>query len=345
MPILKSYHPTPLLFIVSSQRNGRLEQRIAHTAEHAFIGSLQRVLGQTLQVRKVEHKPDGVTTAHIVIPSLELDKVVEAERITNSVILEGRAVTTRVYDSLEEARAANPGLRANEDRISGSVRVVRIEGHDVAACNMNHANNLTECDFFLVSRISKSGSEFEVDFVIGKEARDAAIEISAKFHWICRDLGASPNTIEPTTKKIKSELEACKSRLNSISTISLEEIPMKILGQGTGEKVEAYCTLVSHLSDDRIIEFAGEKISSKGSPTLVCIANESGDSARIVLAISERVSDKVNLNQLFRQHSAGSGKGGGRPHFVTGIIPSEGVQSFLDAILREFAAGLPVRVG
>ena len=100
-----------------------MHDRIAHTAEHAFIGSLQRRLRQTLQVRKVEHKKSG-NTAFVVIPALDAKTVNEAQRDVNSLIVEGRKVIERKYSSLEEAKKAEPGLRANEERIQGEVRVV-----------------------------------------------------------------------------------------------------------------------------------------------------------------------------------------------------------------------------
>ncbi len=33
-----------------------MHNKLAHTAEHAFVGSLQKILGTTLEVRKVEHR-------------------------------------------------------------------------------------------------------------------------------------------------------------------------------------------------------------------------------------------------------------------------------------------------
>jgi alanyl-tRNA synthetase len=157
------------------------EEKAAHTAEHAFVGALQKILGRTLQVRKVEHnKKDGSNTAFIAIPQLDIDTVVRAEVMVNALIEEGREVTTRTYQSLEEARNANPALRANEERISGEVRVVEIAGHDVTACVKEHASNLSECGFFLVTRLSKSGSEYEVDFAVGRQAKETAISLSAK---------------------------------------------------------------------------------------------------------------------------------------------------------------------
>ena len=156
-----------------------MHDRLTHTAEHAFIGSLQKLLGQTLKVRKVEHKASG-NTASIVIPQLDLDTVIRAESEVNALIAEGRKISERAFESLEEARRQIPNLRANEERIEGQVRVVEIENHDVAACARDHAGNLHECDFFLVTRLAKSGSEFEVDFVVGRQAKETAVALSAR---------------------------------------------------------------------------------------------------------------------------------------------------------------------
>src|SRR6266498_2385419 len=55
--------------------------RAAHTAEHAFIGSLQKILNKTLSVRKVEHK-DSHNIAFIKALEVELDSdsIVLAEK-------------------------------------------------------------------------------------------------------------------------------------------------------------------------------------------------------------------------------------------------------------------------
>ena len=49
-----------------------INTRAAHTAEHAFIGSLQKILNMTLSVRKVEHK-DSHNVAFIKASEVELD--------------------------------------------------------------------------------------------------------------------------------------------------------------------------------------------------------------------------------------------------------------------------------
>ena len=299
-----------------------MESRIAHTAEHAFIGALQKLLGKTLSVRKVEHKKES-NTAFIAIASLDADTVVKAETLVNDLIAQGRAVLTRTYPSLEEARSRNPGLRANEERIAGEVRVVEIEGHDITACAMEHAGNLRECEFFLATRLSKSGSEYEVDFVVGQQAKQTAVSLSAKMMKVCEELGANPNTVEATAKKMRSDAEGNLCKLRALSRTRLSEIAPR-----TNGVVTVFSGVLSSLADDQMIEFAGEKIASPG--TVIIVANIGAESAYLVFARSEAVD--LDCNKVFREVAGADGRGGGKPHFVTGVIKKDRALEIVNSI-------------
>jgi alanyl-tRNA synthetase len=82
-------------------------------------------------------------------------------RGVNSIIHEGRRIKIHYFKALSEARNRFPNLRANEERIKENnqhVRVIEIEGHDIAACAMEHASNMLECEFFLVTRVARIGN-------------------------------------------------------------------------------------------------------------------------------------------------------------------------------------------
>ena len=304
-----------------------MHDRLAHTAEHAFIGSLQKLLGQTLRVRKVEHKGSG-NTAFIVIPQLDLDTVIKAESEVNSLIAEGRQISARTFASLEEARHQIPNLRANEERIAaGQVRVIEIENHDVAACAMDHAGNLQECDFFLVTRLSKSGSEYEVDFMVGRQAKETAAALSARLLKVCGELGANINTVENTAKKLKAESEGNARKLKALGREKLSGIKPVTNGRITLLK-----GVFENLADDQLQEFAGDKIADAN--TVVLVANVGGEMASVVFARNEKM-EGIDCNKLFRQFAGPDGRGGGRPHFVTGVIKKEAVSGVLDRIANE----------
>jgi hypothetical protein len=56
-----------------------MKNKLAHTAEHAFMGSLQKLIGKTLNVRKVEHR-DYDNLVVIRTTDVEMDTIIKAER-------------------------------------------------------------------------------------------------------------------------------------------------------------------------------------------------------------------------------------------------------------------------
>jgi alanyl-tRNA synthetase len=280
----------------------------------------------------VEHKGSGYNTAFILIPQLDLDTVIKAEADVNSLIAKGRRVTARIFSSLEEAKRVLPDLRANEERIIAAapseVKVVEIENHDVAACAMEHVSNLQECDFFLVTRLSKSRSEYEVDFVVGRQAKDTAVDLSSKLLRVCNELRANINTVENTAQKLRSENESNARKLKALSREKLAGIQPITSGSVTLLK-----GIFENLSDDQLQEYAGEIIINPN--TLVLLANISDERANIVFARNEKMEGMIDLNKMFKQFADVDGRGGGKPHFVTGIVKKQAVSRVLDSIARE----------
>jgi alanyl-tRNA synthetase len=279
----------------------------------------------------VEHKVSGHNTAFILISQLDLDAVIKAEVEVNSLIAKGRRVTTHIFSSLEEAKREIPDLRANEGRITAAapseIKVVEIENHDVAACAMEHVSNLQECDFFLVTRLSKSGSEYEVDFVVGRQAKDTAVVLSSKLLRVCNELRANINTVENTAQKIRSENEINARKLKALSREKLTRIQPVTSGSLTLLK-----EILEDLSDEQIQEFAGEIIINPN--TIVLLANISDERANIVFACNEKIQG-IDLNKMFKQFAGADGRGGGKPHFVTGFVKKQAVSRVLDSIAKE----------
>lgn len=292
------------------------------------MGSLQHKLGQTLQVRKVEHKKSG-NTAYIVIPNLGLQAVLDAQADVNALIEQGRKVTEIRFGSMEEAKRAIPGLRANEERITGEVRVVEIQNHDVAACAMEHAENLHDCDFFLVTRVSKNGGEYEVDFVVGKQAKETSLMISARLMNVCAELGANINTVESTAKKLKADWNENRHKLRDLGKEKLESVSQVQIGKVVLLKGE-----FANLDDDQVVEFAAEKISSQD--TVVLFANRGERTARVVFARNEKAGD-MDLGTLFKHVVGQDGRGGGKPHFVTGVVQNDALNRVMEQFADEVA--------
>jgi alanyl-tRNA synthetase len=196
----------------------KAHSKLAHTAEHAFIGALQKLTGRTLSVRKVEHH-DNNNLIVIATTDLDLDILMAAQSEVNSLINQGRTIIIHNFVSLAEARRVLPDLRANEERIgiNEHVRVIEIEDHDFAACIMDHAANLGECGLFLITRINRTGLELEVNFVVADAAKLTSMELARKMMNLCQVTGGNYNTIEKTVKRLRQthDMYLEKARLMS----------------------------------------------------------------------------------------------------------------------------------
>ena len=308
-----------------------MHNKIAHSAEHAFIGSLQKLIGKTLNVRKVEHRKTD-NSVFITIPNLDLELIIRAESEVNSLINMGRKIITHSFESLTEAKERLPSLRANEERITGSnpVRVVEIEGHDLAACAMEHVTNLDECSFFLVTRLSKNGNDYEINFVVGEQAKETAIALSLKLLKICEEVEANFNTVENTVRKLKTESEICLDKLKNLTQEKLDNI---IPYNTEYTKITIISGVFSDLLDDEIRIFAGRKIAQSNIVVIVAnINHHSDDTASIVFARNEALVN-IDCNKLFREISSENGRGGGKPHFVTGVVNKERVTDIVNNII------------
>jgi len=256
-----------------------------------------------------------------------------AEEEVNRLIIEGRNILHHSFPSLAEAKKKIPELRANEERLASAdnITVVEIENHDVAACSMKHVSNLSECIFFLVTSMSMNGSDYEIKFVVGKNAMDEAVKITEKINVICNEIGANYNTVEETIKKLNKEREQYHDKLKILTN--------KILTSIHSQYFEKYrINIISKILDNidwRMIQtFVGEKI--REARTIVILVNtDDNDMASLVFA---RSSD-INLDCVSIFENIGKrrdiGKGGGKSNFVNAQITKSMSNKVVEDLVKE----------
>jgi len=295
--------------------------KAAHTAEHLLMASLKRIRPNA-KVMKVDHR--GLETSVFVhCEDLSWDDLLRAQLLANDAIEQGRPVTEHYFDDLAQARARYPNLRAIEERISGKVRVIEIDGYDFAACNRDHVVNTKECDFLLVSRLSRTGEQFQVDLLVGHEARVRALELSATAMKCCSLLGTDAKTLERASQNLLRERDSLKAHLRRYARDRLNHPAVEAFGD-----VQVYTASVEG-ADMKLLNEAASHIISQ--PNRVAILTSSNGDTTVVLACSENVRLESNAI-LSETMSRFGGKGGGKPRFASGSLPSGFSQQFLEQL-------------
>jgi alanyl-tRNA synthetase len=310
-----------------------VHNKLAHTAEHAFIGSLQRLLSRSIKVRKVEHRNTD-NSVFISLAQLDLNLIFTAAYEVNSLITNGRKIMTHSFETLDEAKKTFPAIRANEERIKNSnpVRVVEIKDHDISACAMEHTEDLTNCGLFLITGLSKDGDGYEVKFVVGKEAREAAITLCEKIMRICGEIGANSNTIENSVRKLKNESEINRDKLKRLTKEKLSAI-MPIINKNGTIFIQG---IFSALEDEEIRKFISRKIAESKN-TVIFVANQNSDSDINSNIVFARTEDILNLdcNQLFKRICGTDGRGGGKANFTLGVVKNERLSWIVNEIANQ----------
>ena len=311
-----------------------MSTQAAHTAEHAFIGSLQKILNKTLNVRKVEHK-DKYNVAFINASEVQLDiKIISmAQKDVNRLILEDRKILHHSFHSLNEAKTKIPNLRANESRLAEAdkITLIEIENHDVSACSNEHVNNLSECIFFLVTSLTKNGADYEIKFMVGKNAMDEAVKAIEKINMICHQIDANYNTVEATISRLYAEREQYYEQLKIITNKMLNDLPTQHFKK---KNVTVISSILNNANWRIIQNFAGEKILEPRT-IIILVNTDDGDMANLIFARSVDVDlDCVEIFQNLRKNQE-IGTGGGKPNFINAKIVKSMSNKILESLTNE----------
>ena len=311
-----------------------MSTQAAHTAEHAFIGSLQKILNKTLNVRKVEHK-DKYNVAFINASEVQLDiKMISmAQKDVNRLIVEDRKILHHSFHSLNEAKTKIPNLRANESRLAEAdkITVIEIENHDVSACSKEHVNNLSECIFFLVTSLTKNGADYEIKFMVGKNAMDEAVKAIEKINMICHQIDANYNTVEATISRLYAEREQYYEQLKIITNKMLNDLPTQHFKK---KNVTVISSILNNANWRIIQNFAGEKILEPRT-IIILVNTDDGDMANLIFARSVDVDlDCAEIFQNLRKNQE-IGTGGGKPNFINAKIVKSMSNKILESLTNE----------
>jgi alanyl-tRNA synthetase len=274
------------------------------------------------------HFGDGMSTLDLDTPSVDPDRVREAEARANAVIFENREVAVTFEDA-----AAAAGLRKPTDR-QGAIRVVAIEGIDRSACGGTHVRRTGEIGVLLLRRQEKVRKNARIEFVCGGRAARRARQDFEALSAMAQSMSASFDEVPglvATMQRQWKDGEAERRRLEGeLAEYRARESYERTAPDAAG--VRRFVQLLERGGPDEWRSFA---IAFSTLPRAACVVGARGTNAVLLAAAADSGIDAgATLKALLPTFG---GRGGGSPRLAQGSLPDADAFARALAILSSTA--------
>lgn len=303
--------------------------RRAHTASHVVYGAARREFenlgygGFGIDERKVRIDLAAAST-------VDEGTLIRLERLANEAVWAGRDVTW--YElPLDEAR--------QEDRIAfnvataegvfveaDTVRIVEVEGWDIAACGGTHLRSTVEIGpIWMLDRSNPGEGLTRIEFAVGPIAIRRQAMIHAAARNAARELDVPPESLVETVQKREADAAAQADRIarleesllvERIDRLAANTIEIDGAAWVVGEIPPIDGNVISTVVRDRVEN--GEidvivAVSGAEQSSLAVGANETTDAGEFVAEITDKFGGGGGGGAAFAQ-------GGGIPASTAAII-------------------------
>jgi alanyl-tRNA synthetase len=288
-----------------------------HTGQHILSAILFREFGlPTVSV----HQGEENTSIEIEADSLGKEELLQLEDAAMGLIAENRRIETFFVD---EEELGNYDLR-REPKVSGTIRIVRIEGCDAVACGGVHTATTGEVRLIRCMGEEKIRGRLRLHWKIGERALN-------DYREKCRIISRLTDLFSASQPELLPRVEAASEELLALRR------DYKLLEQRLaaleGEKLLASEARGLRLGDT-VIRIVSASYTGKGKDFLknlatrmveeetaaFCGVNETDKGLQWIIGLGAEAEKAVNLDDRLKELIAPiGGKGGGRAPLRQGL--------------------------
>jgi len=305
---------------VSGDVVGRIDwdRRFDHMQQH----SGQHILSQAfLQVANAQtqsvHFGAEAATVDLDIGELSADTVERVEELANTVVIGDRPVLIREVDegALKEFELRRPPKQ------SGRIRIVEIENFDRSACGGTHVRRTGEVGPIKVHRWERAKGGTRAEFLCGKRALRDYRWKNALVDELAGQFSVGEGEVREAVRRLMEQLSESRRMLEVYRDEALAAAALARVQEVGPGRVVAEVLPVQSATD--ITDLAGRIVES-GAP-VVLLGTPDG---KVVFARGKHIP--LDMRTLIQQTTATvGGRGGGRPEFAQGAVPSARVAEAL----------------
>jgi alanyl-tRNA synthetase len=219
-------------------------------------------------------------------------------------------------------------------KVTEDIRIVQVAGFDWSACGGTHVVNTAQVGLIKIAATERRGSELRVTFLCGGRARaDYARLLGLAQGLVARFSTAQDDLIEAVDRRA-AEMQALRKELTEMEGPWIESTAAALWSEAASRGARR----VVSGAFDYPFERAKRIVQAlRARPGAVVLLGVRGERPQLVFARADDVA--LDAGALLRTAvAAAGGRGGGRPDFAQGGVPTD---AGLDTALQAALLALP----
>jgi alanyl-tRNA synthetase len=289
----------------------RYDHMQQHTGQHVLSQAFIQVCGaETVAF----HLGTSSSTIDLDRTDLGAGLIAAAEAAANAVVDDALPVTA---EFVSEAQLSQIPLR-KPPKVTEDVRVVQVAGFDWSACGGTHLMNTAQIGLIKIVGTERRSAELRVSFLCGGRARADYARLQLLAGELASRFSVGQDEVPAAVDRLSNEHRAARKELADLE------------GQWAESTAAALWAAAESCGPARIVALIADyplertkKVAQllRARPGAVVLLGVGGDRPQLIFTCADDVS--LDVGALLRDAAAaGGGRGGGRPDWAQGGVPT-----------------------
>jgi alanyl-tRNA synthetase len=290
-------------------------RRFDHMQQHTGQHILSQAFVVTCDAETVAfHMGADASTIDLSRADLGPDALAAAEIAANAVIDAATSVTATFVTQEELAQLP---LR-KPPKVTEAIRVVQVAGFDWSACGGTHVANSAQVGLIKIVGVERRGGELRVTFLCGGRARADYARLQALGSGLAMRFTCAQDEVPGAVERLSADVKAIRRDLADLEAQWVEATAAAWWSE-TGPH-GGQCVIARAV--DVPVERAKKLAQAlRVRPGAIVMLGVPGERPQLLFTRADDVS--LNMGDVLRTAAAaGGGRGGGRPDWAQGGVPS-----------------------
>ncbi len=292
------------------------DRRFDHMQQHTGQHILSQAFIQCHEAETVGfHLGAAYSTIDLNRADLGTAAVAAAEAAANAIIDQALPVTAAFVSPEELARLP---LR-KPPKVSENVRIVQVQGFDWSPCGGTHVANTAQIGLIKVVATERRGAELRVTFLCGRRGRTDYARLKGLIQGLVARLTTAEDDILAAVDRRSAEMDALRKETADLERQWIDSTAAVLWANA--EAVGAWRAVVQVV--DCPVERAKRVAQALRSlPGAIVLLGVRGERPQLLFTRADDVT--IDAGALLRSAAAaGGGRGGGRPDWAQGGVPTD----------------------